>query len=64
MSERVSNSAKKAATKLLRIHRKIVGVGKISNLSKYVGGDIHEVEVSLLDAKTLYPVGIMRTRCV
>jgi len=62
MSERVSNSAKKAATKLLRIHRKIVGVGKISNLSKYVGGDIHEVEVSLLDAKTLYPVGIMRTR--
>ena len=62
MSERVSNSAKKAATKLLRIHRKIVGVGKISNLSKYAGGDIHEVEVTLLDAKTFYPVGIMRMR--
>jgi hypothetical protein len=62
MSERVSNTAKKAATKLLRIHRKIVGVGKISNLSKYAGGDIHEVEVTLLDAKTFYPVGIMHTR--
>ena len=37
-------------------------MGKISNLSKYVGGDIHEVEVSLLDAKTLNPVGIMHTR--
>jgi len=62
MSERVSNSAKKAATKLLRIHRKIVGVGKISNLSNYAGGDIHEVEVTLLDAKTFYPVGIMHIR--
>ena len=63
MSESMdSNAAKATATKLLRISRKISAVGKIDNIFKLRAGDIHSVEVTLLDPKTLKSVGILHCR--
>jgi hypothetical protein len=63
MSESMdSNAAKATASKLLRISRKIAAVGKIDNIFKLNTGDINSVEVTLLDPKTLRPVGMLHCR--
>lgn len=63
LAERIGgNQAKRATTKLLRISRKVIGVGKIDGIVGMKAGGIHDVETSLVDPSTLKPVGTLRVR--
>lgn len=63
LAERVGgNQAKRATTKLLRISRKVIGVGKFDGIVELKAGGIHDVETSLVDPSTLKSVGTLRVR--
>ena len=57
-----ANAAKATASKLLRISRKVVAIGKIDDLTVFRGGNIHNLEVTLLGARTMRPVGVLHLR--
>jgi len=56
------NSAKATANKLFNISRKVVAVARIEDFTKYKGGDIHNMELTLLGARSMRPVGILHLR--
>ena len=63
LSERVGgNTAKRATTKLLRISRKVIAIGKIDDVLKLKTGTIHDMAIPLLDASTLKSVGKLHVR--
>ena len=57
-----ANAAKATASKLFRISRKVVAVAKIDDLTTFKGGDVHNIELTLLGARSMRPVGVLHLR--
>ena len=57
-----ANAAKATANKLFRISRKVVAVAKIDDLTTFKGGDVHNIELILLGARSMRPVGVLHLR--